>query len=451
MKSAGARDLQNERIERALALGGLALILSTWRLWTPQNLFPRIPLFEALAMLPSTAVATTTLGATALCCAALAAIAIAPHRSRLNRASALLVAVMFVVLVLLDQHRLQPWCVHISVSLLLAAFGHPDRRLKYLIWFTASIYVYSALGKFDAQFLHTVGQDFVTVILRGVGLQADQVAYRLRFWMAVGFPVFELCVGLGLLFRWTRFAAAAAAIVMHAMLLWVLGPWGLHHAWGVLLWNGCFIALNVLMFLQPNRHEKRSNAESDALSDAQSPSDQPELAVATTDVTPGSDRQVVPLRFGLIESMLVCCIAMPFGERLGLVDHWLGWALYAPHSSRVQVQISSAAVQRLPAAVQPFIQCDAEEHSLWCVVRVDRWSLATLGAPVTPQQRFQIGVARALTPLVDQYEIRAVVFSTADRWTGRRKEHQLRGSTEIDAAGNRYWFSTTPCFNPPAN
>jgi hypothetical protein len=446
-----SRDFRLERIERALALGGLALIGGTWRLWTPQNLFPRIPLFESVAALPASLDAILTWLALGLCCAALLSIVLFAARARLVRAHALIVAITMCLLVVLDQHRLQPWCVHIAVCLLVAAFANSERRLPYLTWFTASIYVYSALGKFDAQFLHTVGQDFVRVILEGFGWNAQLVAYRLRLAMALGFPIGELCIGVGLLFRPTRAIAAMAAIGMHAVLLWVLGPWGLRHAWGVLLWNLLFIALNILMFLWPARRSpvlflSQSGSTQEPTLDANSDASSNVSSNTTSDIVQQSGRY----RFGIIDAFLICCLILPVGERLGLVDHWLGWALYAPHSSRVHVAVSATAVAHLPSVVKPFVHCDSEETALWCDVRFDRWSLATLGAPVTPQQRFQIGAARALTHFVADHEIRVDVLSTADRWSGRRKDHQLRDASELNAAGDDYWFNTTPCFNPPA-
>ena len=112
---------------------------------------------------------------------------------------------------------------------------------------------------------------------------------------------------------------------------------------------------------------------------------------------------------------------------------------------------STAAAERLPAAVRPYIECPPEPQPLWCVVRMDRWSIATLGAPVTPQQRFHIGVARAMAPFVDDYEIRVEILRMANRWTGRRLNHELRGTAELSAAADRYWFNTTPCFAPLAD
>jgi hypothetical protein len=332
-------------------------------------------------------------------------------------------------LVVLDQHRLQPWCVHIAVCLLVAAFASSERRLMYLTWFTASIYIYSALGKFDAQFLHTVGQDFARVILEGLGWNAQRVAYRLRIAMAIGFPIAELCIGVGMLFGPTRALAAVAAIVMHAVLLWVLGPWGLRHAWGVLLWNMLFIAMNVLMFLWPTRRSTNPlralpgptmEPEPGASSNARTAVSSGAISNVSPKASSALAPQTVQYRFGFIDVFLIGCLIVPLGERLGLVDHWLGWALYAPHSSRVHVAVSATAVEHLPSVVKPFVHCDAEETALWCDVRLDHWSLATLGAPVTPQQRFQIGAARALSHFVADHEIRVDVLSTADRWSGPR-------------------------------
>lgn len=422
MKLAIAEAKRIEWIERVLALFGLLLLAVTWRLWTPQRVFPRVPLIEPLARLPEPTAAWATWIALALSVLALLVIASLAHRAAMTRAGAIAAAVGFAALVLLDQHRLQAWGVHIGVSLWLAAFPAVQWRLRYLIWFTASIYIYSALGKFDAQFLHTVGQDFVRVLLEAVGWQAQQVDYRLRVWLATGFPIFELAVGVGLLFGPTRTAAAWGAAGMHVLLIGVLGPWGLGHAAGVLVWNGLLVALSVLMVLWP-----------------------------ATSGTPLDAPVRERWRFGFAEALLACWLVLPAGERFGLVDHWLGWALYAPHSSRAEIEISAAALDRLPAEVQPFLECDHDPAGLWCLVRADRWSVATLGAPITPQQRFQLGVARELSRYVDPYQIRVELLGTADRWTGRRRQHELRGSQELEAAADDYWLNTTPCLSPLAD
>lgn len=408
-----------ELIGPVLAIGGLALLAVTWRLWTPQNVFPRVPAFEIVTSWPGQA--ADALNWIALGVATLALLYLAIGRiGRLSKAAAISVAVSWLVLIVIDQHRLQPWAVHIGLGLLLVQFAQPSRRMNYLRWFTVSIYIYSALGKFDAQFLHTVGQDFVGTFFAQIGRDIRVLSPGARLWLAAALPAGELLVGIGLAFRSTRAVAAGAAIVMHVALLAVLGPWGLHHAWGVLVWNMLFIATDVWLFLWPDASASASN-----------------------DPPAGSS-----VRFGWVEALLAVALVAPLGERLGVVDHWLGWALYAPHSSRVRVEIAAGAVPRLPAVVQPFIDSDNEAEPIWREVRIDRWSLATLGAPVYPQQRFQLGVARALAERVGQRDIRVHLLSTADRWTGRRKAETLDGRRELDAAANRFWFNTQPIFAP---
>jgi hypothetical protein len=273
-----------------------------------------------------------------------------------------------------------------------------------------------------------VGQDFVKSLLEQFGWDTELIEYRRRLWLAAGFPIVELVIGCGLLFSRTRATAAVLAIVMHSCLLWILGPFGLQHAAGVLVWNALFIVLCCFMFLWPFHDPSATSVVMDRAS-------------ASQIHARGSNR-----RLAAIDVLLILVLAVPSGERLGLIDHWLGWALYAPHSSRAHIEISASAVARLPDVVQPFVECDPE--SLWCTVRADQWSLATLHAPITPQQRFQVGVARALAKHVNEHEIRVTLLSTAGRWSGRRMEQELRGASELNSAGRKYWYNTTPHFLP---
>ena len=41
----GGRRTRAALLRRALALFGLALVAATWRLWTPQHVFPQVPFF----------------------------------------------------------------------------------------------------------------------------------------------------------------------------------------------------------------------------------------------------------------------------------------------------------------------------------------------------------------------------------------------------------------------
>ena len=41
------------RLQRWTAVGSIALVAATWRLWVPQTVFPQIPLFSILCSAPA--------------------------------------------------------------------------------------------------------------------------------------------------------------------------------------------------------------------------------------------------------------------------------------------------------------------------------------------------------------------------------------------------------------
>jgi len=426
-------------IRFCLALGGLCLVGVTWRLWQPQDVFPRVPLLEVVCQLPPIVDRIVTWIALALSCLTLLGIV---GRSRASlvglRWSAVLLSGAWATLVVLDQHRMQPWVVHVAVSLLLACWALPGRQLAYLRIFTISIYVYSALGKFDAQFLHTVGQDMVQQVLAQLGLTTVNLATSLRLGFACVLPLIELLVGLGLLWRPTRVWAGWLAVGMHLVLMWILGPWGLQHAWGVLVWNCLFVALDVLLFILPQDVVPVKDLSSVAVASHAARVDQ-------QSIQPASPNR---LRSQLMLGLLWLALIVPLGERFGWVDHWLGWALYAPHSSRARIEISVSAIEQLPANMRPFVTAPAPNEVIWSELRCDRWSLAALAAPVVPQQRFQMGIARAVSEWVGPYEIRVVAQGPANRWNGRRRVQTLTGRQEVLAAADQFWFNTRPTPTP---
>jgi hypothetical protein len=406
-------------MQSALALGSLLLVAGTWLLWTPQHLFPRVPLWEPVARLPATFDSPFTWALLIAWLSVTAGLVILK-----SRPLAWCYAVLFSSLVVLDQHRLQPWGVHISLGLLLLTSLEIHRARQWLVYLTASIYIYSALSKFDAQFLHTVGQDFLYSLLNKLGLGTAKFTEFTRVCLASGFPLGELMCGVGLLWPVTRKVALVLAILMHALLLTILGPWGLNHSWGVLLWNALFIAQAGWLLLAQSKTSHNHETS------AQGRGDPTHAALAR------------PARWQLVQWICVVMMIVPAGERVGIVDHWLGWALYAPHSSRAIIEVSESAVERLPVSLKPYLSgSDALGRRR---LSVDQWSLASLGVPVYPQQRFYVGVARALAGNLEEFEIHLVLQSAANRFTGRRQSTEVNSRSMLDAAADQYWLSTQP-------
>lgn len=409
-----------------LAVGSLLLVAGSGRLWTPQHVFPRVPLFSWELAFPDRADLVLTWFCLVAWLVATFLLAWPNLAERAARYAALFYAVMFGLLVILDQHRLQPWGVHIAFCLLIATAFEGRRQLSWLIVFTASIYIYSALSKFDAQFLHTVGQDFLAGLLRIWPGGYAELSETSRFWLAACFPIGELICGLGLWWNATRSLALGLAIAMHTTLIAILGPWCLSHSWGVLLWNAVFIGMNGILWWQLKQDSRQTAFQFQWM---------PEV---------GSGDAKPKLRQFAVASVGILLMVLPIGERLGIVDHWPGWALYAPHSSRARIELLFSTADRQPAVVRQYVKSESEGLAPWEYIAIERWSLEQLGVPVYPQQRFYVGVARALAESTDEFAIQVTLLDTASRWSGVRKQRVLNSRSELERAGNDYWFNTKP-------
>jgi len=302
-------------------------------------------------------------------------------------------------------------------------------------WLTVSVYFYSALGKLDFEFLHSVGLQMLGVLFRLLGQDARTVPSSIQIAMVAGFPCIELLVAMGLAWKKGRRVAGFFAISLHLTLIVVLGPLGLGHRPSVLIWNALFAVQAYYLFvvpcvaLQDDSNLKQINA--------------PNLERWRTRPMEWFCTTMIAL------VMIVLVVVMPMTERFGLWDHWPSWALYAPHSSRVQVEVSAGVISRLPRELVALMEKPNDEADAdldWVKVPIDAWSLKTLDAPIYPQSRFQLGVARHIAKGVDsEFQVRVKILGTANRITGLRQWKTLDTSLEIaEASIADYWLNTKP-------
>lgn len=408
-------------LRRLWAIFSLLLVVVTLPLWFSFPGIPAIPAvaigihhFPSIRWLPELCYVVPS----CVMVASLLLIVVSPEK---HRSAWWVVAICLLASFLLDQHRMQPWAYQSAVYAVVFAAIRPARARRYLIPLAASVYIYSAAGKFDFQFTHTVGQDFLEALSRPFGGIPDQWNESTRAKLALIFPSAELLCGIGLLLPRTRIRAAALLIVMHATLILVLGPWALNHSNGVLVWNVLLIVQAYVLVIRPERHAKSIDEES----------------VATAEVTPRDNRIAV----GLANVVVVCVLAGPILERWGYWDHWTSWSLYSPHTSRVEIEIHRSATDSLPSAVQTFLHEDENEDG-WRPLAIEQWSLQSRGVPIYPQARYQLALASQIaTQLQLSDEIRARCQSISDRWTGRRDQTRLLGNDEIRDELKKYWLS----------
>ena len=441
-----ATDITNNSVPmlwlgRWTALLVLILISSTWPLWLAKGEFPAIPLTSGLHATPLWVDRVCLVG---LLSGLLSMLIVSNKRFIAQRFGWGVILVCSLALVALDQHRLQPWFYQLmffSVILCLCQSRYGGELLK---WIVVSIYFFSALGKFDFEFLHTVGQQFWNESMRWLGRETAPETQTSIYLISL-LPIAELVLALGLAFRPTRWVAGGLACIFHALLMLVLGPLGLNHSWGVFWWNLQFAGQACLLFVWPQIQSQLAIAQlstSGSSVDRRTGSaDEPVL-----DSPPAVAAKRHRWAEGLATCIAVLVIVLPAVERLGYWDHWTSWALYAPHSSRVEVWIASTAVDKLPPSLQQLLTPEQEHEALWVRVPIERWSLALTGSPIYPQSRFQLGVAQALAQHTKlEFGLKAIVRGVAARWDGKRWTREFVGANNIARAAHKlFWLNTRP-------
>lgn len=367
----------------AVTLG--VLLAATWPLWTPLRDTPLLPPLGLLAGLPPT-----------FDYVFLAGVIFGVFNTLRGRRGVGMATAALLALMALDQLRWQPWAYHALLVGCVLTAAREQVAFKWLRRLTIAVYAFSAIAKLDATFAQTLGQQMLGVIALGTGIELDKLSEPTRLGIALTLPAMELAIA-GLLAascRWKRLAtpACVAAVVMHAATVALLGPWGLGHSAGVLLWNVGFAWQTVVLF--------RPRGES-----------------ASQPATTGSEK--------LAAALCVFAIAAPLLTPFGLGDQWLGWALYAPGGERATLYVHNAAVDRLPASLARFADLPAD-GSPWRRLRLDDWQLAETSAPIYPQNRIHAALAVALAerfPLTGR--LRLVVESAAGRVDISRTSREL--------------------------
>ncbi len=397
-----------------LLLLASALLLSvTFRLWTPQTLFPRVPLIRILVGAP----AWGEWSLLAITAGALGVAAVGSYRHTPWQPALCVFALALGGLVLFDQHRAQPWVWQFLLTALVLVRCPQRRAVLALKLLTLGIYFHSAIAKLDFSFCNSLGPLFLQTMFSPFGVATAQWPVATQRLVALLFPLGELATVAALAMpRWNR-AGVAATFVMHTVMIAILGPWGLQQRPGVLIWNlFCMVEAVVLFWPEPvSAH----------------PADEP--------------HEVRTSKGAGVQALIVVAVFAPFLEPWGLIDVWPAWGLYAAHGERATILLHESARSRLPADV--LRQLDGTTASPpWLRLRYDRWSLETVAAPVYPQNRFALGVALAVARQNDleRFQIRIQLDSAANRWTGRRSSRTLTGEQAIADEAGRFWLNAIP-------
>ena len=387
-----------------LGVSTLAMLALSWPLWAGRGgTFPRVPFVFGLP--------EPFWWRSALAVGLSATIALGIVR----RGVLLIGLVPLAVLLMGDQHRFHPW-IYQYVLMALAIGGMPGGRssgtCRLLL---IALYVHSGISKLDATFVREIGAVFLERAASPLGLEPMAWPGPARASAILAMPAFELLVGLGLLWRGSRTLALAGAVLMHATLIGILGPWGLDQSTIVVVWNASLLIEGLVLFA---RTGDRRLGEFGPMT----PRTAPLLAV-----------------FGL-------AIVLPFSERWGYWDTWPSFALYASHAERVHVMLHKDGIERYPEAIRRHLE-PPKAGDPWRRLNLTSWSRSERGTPPYSQARAAVGVAEAIAviPGVDA-PVRVVVWGRAGRFSGQRTRTVAVGASAIRRLADRYRINAHPDF-----
>lgn len=297
----------------------------------------------------------------------------------------MLFATSTTALILLDQHRLQPWAYQFVILATVIATSSKLNAVRRIQIITVSIYIFSGISKLDYQFVHTVGDQMLSTLIGTFGATTENWPTQIKHFTVLCLPMTEILLGIGLLISKTRNCAAAGAVTMHAVLLLLLfqDVSGL----GVLIWNLFFIFQIIWIFYrQPNQKTK-------------------------------------PVKNPMVDSFgYLITLGVVIFPLLGFCDHWPAWQVYAPRCSRAK------------------LESPLEDNELWN--NFGQWSNQTLAVPVYPQARFEFAVAVAVQQKFNESRGLPIEVSQAsNRWNGTRVSKLIAGD-QIKMQKSRYWLNT---------
>ncbi|QDT33004.1 MauE/DoxX family redox-associated membrane protein [Thalassoglobus polymorphus] len=387
----------------------LLLLLVTHSLWMQLNstASPQIPWFEFLCQFPQ----TIERGFLAALVLAAILLIFSASESLTRRVIRVVYFVSFTGLVLLDQHRLQPWTLQLLLFSIVLSLAPRRDGLSCCRALVIILYAYSAISKIDLAFLDGQGQLLLDGLLKPFGVDNEMWSRQTKRALAASFPVGELLVACLLVPQRTRGIGLVGATLMHLMILVALGPWGLNHENGVLIWNVYFLFQNFILFRKPSEA-----AESD-----------PSPRKASSWIAIG-----VTGLFAILPSL----------ENWGWYDHWPAWAVYSARPERVEVLVDESIVASLSPSLQSLCGRPAPLDVRVPIV-LDRWSFQTRDCPIYPQARYRVALANALLrKQVDSQSITIEISSTPNRFTGKREKHVFHGWKEIDQLRKNYRLNT---------
>lgn len=264
------------------------------------------------------------------------------------------------LLVLGDLLRSQPWVyLYGFIALVLGLSRDAGQALNIVRLIVVGTYFWSGIHKLNFTFFH----ELMPALLSGVLPPST----ALEWGPVLGWPaaLVEAGAAVGLLVGRVRHLAVALLLSMHAVILLLLGPFGLNFNSVVWPWN---IAMSLLLLVLFARAPAISWREA-----------------------------LFPGRSALHGLALVLFGVLPFLHRFDLWDLYLSSSLYSAMNSTARIFMTRAVAEKLPPDMKTYLITDGQTYAL----DFTPYTMGELNVPEYPEPRFYKAMARRICALAD--------------------------------------------------
>jgi hypothetical protein len=283
-----------------------------------------------------------------------------------------------------DQNRLQPWFYNYILILFILLFykervDEPNNYTSIFITIQlliALVYIYSGLQKFNTQFIDVS----LKYILAPFDHFFTERQFNLIFKLGRGIPYLELLIGLGLLFKPSRYLAVPIVITMHVLILILLGPLGNNYNEVIWPWNITMIVLNVLLF---------ANVKRDTFFDIS-----------------------LLFKYFYFYTVILLMLVLPFFSFTNKYDSYLSSSLYSGNTNGGVLVLTDKAYQKLPYYIKYF----TTKAPNYNVLSIKNWAITELNVPCVPEYRiFEVVQQEIITLTHTNKEEVQLVFTEREK------------------------------------
>ncbi len=359
-------------LKTATIFGLVAGLLLSIPLWIRTGVFPSVALVPGLPILSPAIELILFLSGIFLLTASL--LSVKPQRYLWG------VFCIFLIFILFDQLRFQPWIYQYLSVLFVLGFYSWDWRdtigktsvLQTLRLLVAGIYIYSGLQKISMPFFTSVFPWMVEPITYFLPGPLDFLP--IIFGLTV--PFIEIAIGIGLLIRPWRNKALLGVFCMLAFVIFTLGPWG--HNWNNVVWPwNITIALSAFILFY------------------------------RTDDTSLRDIFVVK-NFAPHKIILLLFIMLPSLSFIGMWDSYPAYSLYSGNVALAKIYYDNIDIT--PTNIHQYIHVTEDKQY---TLDIQLWSYADRNVPAYPEVRVYKSIFSTLCEQSNNHSARLEIQTKA--------------------------------------